>query len=339
MNKLLISRDRKQYRANLHCHSSLSDGNLPPRELVEAYRKNGYSILAITDHEYPKSHTELSREDFLLLTGYEAYIRTSPNAEQTPYAPEVHLNLFAKEADNETIVCFNEKYCKYLTDPQAKKSLARIGSERTREYTVDYVNEFIKTANRAGYLVSYNHPVWSMEDEARILAYRGLFSLEMDNTTTSLANGMEHSAALYDKLLLRRHRLFCHAGDDNHNRRPFTCPRSDSFGSFTMILADSLSYTDVITAMEKGDMYASTGPLIYELSVQNGRIHVKSSPAKRIVCSTGSRVPACAIAKNGRTLSEASFELDPIAPYFRITIIDEEGKRATSRGYFREEYI
>ena len=339
MNKILLPKDRKQYRANLHCHSTLSDGNLTPAQLVDAYRKNGYSILAITDHEYPKSHAELSREDFLLLTGYEAYIRTNSDAKQTPYAPEVHLNLFAKEADNETIVCFNESYCKYIKDPAKRSALSKVGSERPREYSVGYVNEFIRTANKAGYLVAYNHPVWSLEDEARILSYEGLFSLEMDNTTTHHANGMEHSAALYDKLLLRRRHLYCHSGDDNHNKRPFTCPRSDSFGSFTMILADSLSYGDVIAAMEKGDMYASTGPLIYGISVEDGKVHVEASPAKRIICSTGSRVPACAMARKGRTLSEATFALDPIAPYFRITVIDEQGKKATSRGYFREEYI
>lgn len=338
MNKILLPKDRKQYRANLHCHSTLSDGNLTPAQLVDAYRKNGYSILAITDHEYPKSHTDLSREDFLLLTGYEAYIRTNIDAKQTPYDPEVHLNLFAKEADNEAIVCFNESYCKYITDPAKRSALSKVGSQRPREYSVDYVNEFIRTANKAGYLVAYNHPVWSLEDEARILSYEGLFSLEMDNTTTHHANGMEHSAALYDKLLLRRRHLYCHSGDDNHNKRPFTCPRSDSFGSFTMILADSLSYGDVIAAMEKGDMYASTGPLIYGISVEDGKVHVEASPAKRIICSTGSRVPACAVAREGRTLSEATFAPDPIAPYFRITVIDEQGKKATSRGYFREEY-
>ena len=60
----------KQYRANLHSHSTLSDGRLTPEQLVEAYREAGYSILAITDHEAPYDHTALSTPDLLLLTGY-----------------------------------------------------------------------------------------------------------------------------------------------------------------------------------------------------------------------------------------------------------------------------
>ena len=46
-----ISPGARQYKANLHCHSNLSDGRLTPEELVRAYREQGYSILAITDHE------------------------------------------------------------------------------------------------------------------------------------------------------------------------------------------------------------------------------------------------------------------------------------------------
>ena len=39
-----------QYKANLHSHSTLSDGCLTPEEMAAAYREQGYSILAITDH-------------------------------------------------------------------------------------------------------------------------------------------------------------------------------------------------------------------------------------------------------------------------------------------------
>ena len=56
MKHYFISQDKKQYRANLHAHSTLSDGKLSPEELKRAYRAQGYSILAITDHEHPKSH-------------------------------------------------------------------------------------------------------------------------------------------------------------------------------------------------------------------------------------------------------------------------------------------
>lgn len=45
----LISPDKKQYKANLHCHSTISDGKKTPEELKEMYKRHGYSILAITE--------------------------------------------------------------------------------------------------------------------------------------------------------------------------------------------------------------------------------------------------------------------------------------------------
>ena len=74
MKKILISSTKKQYKANLHCHSTLSDGKLTPEALKEMYKSHGYDILAITDHSHPYSHTAMSDSDFLMLTGYEAYI-------------------------------------------------------------------------------------------------------------------------------------------------------------------------------------------------------------------------------------------------------------------------
>ena len=98
-----IAPGAKQYRANLHSHTNLSDGTLTPEQMVQAYQEKGYSILAITDHEAPYDHTALSTDDFLMLTGYEAYIRPSPTCEFDLFKPEIHLNLLAKDPHNTPI--------------------------------------------------------------------------------------------------------------------------------------------------------------------------------------------------------------------------------------------
>lgn len=38
-------------RANLHAHTTCSDGDLSPAELIDAYAARGYDALAITDHD------------------------------------------------------------------------------------------------------------------------------------------------------------------------------------------------------------------------------------------------------------------------------------------------
>ena len=86
----LITPDKKQFKANLHCHSVISDGKLTPERLKEVYKEQGYSVLAITDHEAPYSHQELCDKDFLLITGYEAYIRPDPNFRYNDYRMSKH---------------------------------------------------------------------------------------------------------------------------------------------------------------------------------------------------------------------------------------------------------
>lgn len=39
-----------QYKANLHTHTTRSDGRMSPQDVVDSYQKLGYKILALTDH-------------------------------------------------------------------------------------------------------------------------------------------------------------------------------------------------------------------------------------------------------------------------------------------------
>ncbi len=332
----LLSPEHRQFRANLHCHSTLSDGRLTPEELIKAYQARGYSILAITDHEAPKDHSARSTDSFLLLTGYEAYIRPDPQCRYNEFSSEIHLNLFAKNPHNETLICYNPSYCKYLSAAQ-QEALPKAGSERTREYTVEYINEFIRTARDNGYLVSYNHPTWSMEDEAQILQYEGCFSMEMLNGNSRMRHALEYNGVLYNALLRHGKAWFLHAGDDNHNVAPLDHPHSDSFLASTMILAEELTYEAVIRAMENGDMYPTEGPLFESIAFDGQTVHVRCSPASLICCQVGSKTPAYLRAAAGETVTEASLPLPADARYLRVTLTDAVGRHADTRAYSREE--
>ena len=48
---VLIDKNLKQYKANLHCHTNISDGRLTPLEVKELYKSHGYSVIAYTDHD------------------------------------------------------------------------------------------------------------------------------------------------------------------------------------------------------------------------------------------------------------------------------------------------
>ena len=98
MKKYLLPQSGSFYKANLHCHSTFSDGEWTPEEIKENYKKQGYSVVAFTDHNLYLSHQELSDEEFLALNGVEINI----NDENHPskYAKTCHICMIAVEPDN-----------------------------------------------------------------------------------------------------------------------------------------------------------------------------------------------------------------------------------------------
>ena len=69
MKKFLLPESGNFYKANLHCHSTVSDGKLTPEELKQIYREQGYSAIAFTDHWFFVTHNELTDEHFVALNG------------------------------------------------------------------------------------------------------------------------------------------------------------------------------------------------------------------------------------------------------------------------------
>lgn len=106
MKKYLLPEKANRYKANMHCHSTVSDGKLTPLQIKEAYRANGYSIVAYTDHDVLLGHTELRDDDFLPLHGYEMEF-TETDDKPTSFKKTCHLCLVALEPDNLTQVCYH----------------------------------------------------------------------------------------------------------------------------------------------------------------------------------------------------------------------------------------
>jgi hypothetical protein len=54
----------QQHRANLHTHTTLSDGGVTPAQTIDRYRELGYTVLALTDHDTvgPKANREDPRK-------------------------------------------------------------------------------------------------------------------------------------------------------------------------------------------------------------------------------------------------------------------------------------
>jgi hypothetical protein len=61
-------------KAQLHCHTTNSDGLFSPREVAERYRGAGYAFIVFTDHNRVTACDDLNDETFLALPGVETTV-------------------------------------------------------------------------------------------------------------------------------------------------------------------------------------------------------------------------------------------------------------------------
>lgn len=337
MRTYLLPPEGRFYKANLHCHSTVSDGTLSPEELKEAYRAKGYSVLAITDHEWMQGHPELNDTEFLTITSYEMTLRDG--VKTTPDNRIVHMNFYAKDPNCTEQIAYDPKwvvkYCHNLTQEQ-------LGRQETaaepRVFGPEFVNRVVREGNKKGFLVSYNHPGWGLEGDADYLNYDGFFTVEVYNHSCFMDVGLnEENLHVYDRMLRAGKRLYCTCNDDNHNRRGLDPDITDSFGGFNMIKAPELSYDAIMKALENGDFYASTGPEIHEAYVEDGKLHIRCSPVRDVLLNTSGRNGGHIRARAGEPVTEAVFPLEDCYHFFRVTLIDHAGQKAFSRAWFPDE--
>jgi len=325
LKKYLIPENGNFYKANLHSHSTVSDGELTPEEMKKLYMDNGYSIIAYTDHNHFVTHNELSDESFLALNGVE-------NAADEHGKPQ----FFDRCCD----ICFISLSPDRKLHPfQNENNVIGDGeySPFTPEYCTEDINAMIKTGTENGFFATYNHPTWSLEDYERYMSYYGMNAMEIFNFSSSVDGYDEYNPEIYDNMLRSGKRIFCLATDDNHNRAPNTC-HWDSFGGFTMIKAPSLKYEDVADALKNGHFYSSRGPEIYALWIDtsNWSVHIKCSDAVKTVCTRGGRRCRAVYAKEHgvEALNEMYFSINKDDIYFRITVFDKDGMTADTNAYF-----
>ena len=321
------------FKANLHSHTTISDGSLTPQQVKEAYKAKGYSILSLTDHNIVADHSDMNEPDFLMLTGIEV------NTCQAGWHSKMktcHLNLIAKRPD----LLWQPWPCaKPSPDALPHLDKAQVGS-LSNAYNAENINALIAEANRQGFLVSYNHPEWSLQNYNDYAPLKGLWAMELINYSCQVSgfNDRNNSIVYRDMANLGNH-LVPLGADDCHSTR-------DLGGAWAMIGAEKLEYASVIEAMERGDLYASTGPEIYGLTLEENTLTVRCSDARMISLEGSTRFARSAHPiHNDGLLREARFDISPWlnaanqAPgdWLRVVVHGPYGHFAATRAYFRSE--
>lgn len=341
MKKFLITENGNFYKANLHVHTNVSDGKRTPEEIKEGYKSHGYSVVAFTDHEVFVPHNALTDDDFVAINGTEVAINDNwPGGFK--YNKTFHINLYARSKDKKDCCACTEKSV-WLENSKAHLSEVAKNNNYQKFHSVEGINDLIKRADNDGFLVCYNHPVWSMHNYSDYSGLKGLFGIEVYNTS-SARGGYVDTDQPFEDLLNQGENLVPIASDDAHDLN------ANAYGGWTMIKADELTYECVIDALERKNCYSSNGPEIKELYFEDGAVNIKTSESVFVYLRTNLRFACRMHGSEAKPITEARFDITDFiklvndfegcrrnAPWFRIEVVDKSGNHAWTRAYFLDE--
>ncbi len=311
--RYLLPKDGHFYKANLHCHSTCSDGRFTPEELKDAYKLHGYQIIAYTDHRVCTDHSRLNDDSFLALSGSELDNISTP--EETLWQKACH------------ICCIARKPITYTPMIQLKHG----GHQQA--------NETIRELKDAGFIVHYNHPVWSAHAAADFIPLEGLSGFEIYNNCSEVYGMEGNSLNDYALFLKSGKRAYPVAADDNHNMIHSRRFITDSFGGFNMIKAPSLSYDHIMAALEAGHTYASTGPAIYEYTLNGKELHLKCSPvSKAILKSSRVGLSRQNVVMASDQITEVTFDLADSHDFAYVQLLAADGSFACTAPVYEAQW-
>jgi predicted metal-dependent phosphoesterase TrpH len=294
------------WRGNLHTHSNLSDGAWALDDVVNAYKRNGYDFVMMSDHfthhfNYPIADTRHHRgNDFTTILGAELHAPVTSAGEWW------HIVAAGLPLDFAPVQ-------KGETGPQ-----------------------IAQRAKDAGAFVGIAHPAWSQLtiEDGRALSFA--HAVEIYNHGCAVECDRGDGFYLHDQLLNEGHHLSAFATDDAHFKS------ADHFGGWVQVKADSLDPDVLLAALKRGDYYASQGPQIHDITLDGDDLTVSCSPVDTIaiVCGISRTAVQTGRAITGATLNMRKLQdgwmMEKTSPWFRVVVIDNAGKRAWSNAYWVE---
>jgi hypothetical protein len=278
------------YRGNLHTHSTISDGGWPPAEIVAYYQRSGYNFVALTDHLTFCNAAGLGGPDMLAIPGVEVHGKD-------PTSSFYHI--------------------------------VGLGGDLGPGERLESSNSLQGDVNRLrqrGALVHLAHPYWLGQHSSALVPIEGVIGLEVYNGVCDQGYFKGYSNVHWDDLLLAGRRLWGLAVDDAH-WMPW---RNDSGLGWVMVKAPELTAPAILSALQHGCFYASTGPTIHDVRLEGNEIVVSCSPAMSIA-SIGDRwFVSAARSITGHGITAARLKLWDGQTFARVEVTDRAGKKAWS---------
>ncbi len=289
-------------KGNLHTHTTRSDGQGTPEEVIAKYAENGYDFLALTDHRIYNYQNFLPGSTLTILPGME--MDRQLGSRHVPCFHSVCLGPLREEGNG-------------FTQDQI---FARGVVKNQYEYQT-----LLNWIHENGNITLYCHPQWSGTTARDFEQMQGNFALEIYNSGCALENEMDMDAAYWDELLIQGKRIFGAAVDDGHSM-------AHHCRGYVMVNAANTA-VGILDALSRGAFYSSCGPEIFDFFVEDGMAVVETSPCDRVLFLYG-REPTKIVRAGNSKLTRAMFSVPAHFTYLRAAAVDSLGRRAWTNPIF-----
>ncbi|MBQ9784417.1 MAG: hypothetical protein IJW29_02845 [Clostridia bacterium] len=170
---------KTRYKVNLHMHTTLSDGHQSPVDAVHKYRDAGYDAVALTDHWFFGSGSEI--DGMTILPGAEYNVRES----------DASIGVY---------------------------HIVGIGMSRAPSVTKHMsAQELIDRIHEANGIAILAHPAWSLNTPEQIMKLRGVDATEIYNTVSDAHHSRRADSSLIVDMIASQGRYYpLIAADDVH---------------------------------------------------------------------------------------------------------------------------
>ena len=301
------SAEQNWYKGNLHTHSLWSDGDDFPEMIIQWYKDNDYQFIALSDHNtigdsefwYEIKERELKHKTLEKYQNrFGDWVETKTDSGKTlvrlktfeEYQSKLQLpDSFLVIKSEEVTSSFKNKPV-HINVTNIKKKIDPIRGSSVLDVmqrTLDAVHEQRKRLNIPMF-AHINHPNFgygiSTEDLKQLNGER-FFEVYNGHPAVNNEGDDTHvdTETMWDLINIHYYKegkplLFGVATDDSHRYHTFSSKDSNTGRGWVMVNAKKLDTDYLISAMEKGDFYASTGVYLKNLNTDQKQVSLAVDP-------------------------------------------------------------
>mgnify|MGYP000866514249 CR=1 FL=1 len=291
-------------KGGLHCHTTRSDGEGDPAEVIRLHDLKGYDFLALTDHRIYNYKNFAPETGVLIVPGME--IDSLIGTQGTYTRHTVSIGPSPDDGNGFRQDQFFERLILPEQDEYQRVILDRLHENNN--------------------LTFYCHPEWSGTVSRDFDRLKGNFAMEIWNGSCVFENDMDADAAYWDELLRQGNRIHGVAVDDGH-------PMHAHCNGWVRVNARK-DLNSILAALNAGSFYSSCGPEIYDFRIDDEHNAViECSPAEKICFHYGYSPTHITFAESA-PLERAAFPVPEYFTYVRVSVVDKKGLKAWTNPIF-----